>query len=134
MKQLEDTTDYARETVACDPFATFLGIRLLELSPGHARLSLEVKPEYCNSVERAHGAAVYAAADQAFAVACNSCGHRAMALSVTINYLAGAAPGTTIISEASPVAVRRKVSLWNLEVKTEDGELIATARGTAYHK
>jgi acyl-coenzyme A thioesterase PaaI-like protein len=29
---------------------------------------------------------------------------------------------------------RRKISLWELTVKTDDGTLIATATGTAYHK
>jgi acyl-CoA thioesterase len=134
MTQQPDTTDYAINTVACDPYATFLGIKLLECRPAYAKLELEVRPEFCNAVERAHGALVYAMADQAFAVSCNSCGQRAMALNVTIHYHAGAPIGTKLISEGKPVMQRRKISLWELTVKTDDGTLIATATGTAYHK
>jgi acyl-CoA thioesterase len=133
-KQLEDTTEYARSEVACDPYATFLGIKLLDVKPGYAKVSLKVKPEYCNAVERAHGALVYAALDQAFAVSCNSCGYKAVALTVTVHYLAGAPPGSTLIAEGSPVSIHRKISLWNLVAKTDDGALIATAEGTAYHR
>jgi len=134
MSPEESTLEYAREIVARDPYATFLGIELLESREAYAKLSLEVKPEYANAVDRAHGAIVYAAADQAFAVACNSCGYKAVALTVTIHYMAGAPIGSKIYSEAKPVNVRRKISLWNLEVRLEDGTIVATAEGTAYHK
>ena len=134
MEQKESTLEYARDVVAKDPYSQFLGIELVEFREGYAKLKMKVKPEYANAVERAHGAIVYAMADQAFAVACNSCGYYAMALTVTIHYMAGAPIGSTLISEASPINVRRKVSLWKLEVKLEDGTLIATAEGTAYHK
>ena len=133
-EQEQESLDYARNTVACDPYATFLGIELVELKPAYARMRMEVKPEHCNAVERAHGALVYAMADQAFAVSCNSCGQRAMALTVTIHYHAGAAPGQVLISEGKPIMQRRKISLWELTVMLEDGTLIATATGTAYHK
>ncbi len=125
---------YAREIVAKDPYAQFLGIEAVEICDSYAKMKLTVKPEYCNSVGRAHGAIVYGAADQAFAVACNSRGEAAMALTVTMHYHAGAQVGTTLISEAEPVSIHRKVSLWRLTVKTEEGILIATAEGTAYHR
>jgi acyl-CoA thioesterase len=131
---MNESLEYARNTVACDPYATFLGIELEEVKPAYARLRLKVRPEFCNAVDRAHGALVYAMADQAFAVSCNSCGQRAMALTVTIHYHAGAPIGSVLISEGRPIVQRRKISLWELTVKLEDGTLIATAEGTAYHK
>jgi len=134
MDNIGDTVEYAKEYVAKDPLAQFLGIEMLEVRPAYAKMALKVKPEFCNAVERAHGAIVYAIADQAFAVSCNSCGYKALALDVTIHYLAGAPIGSTLISEGKPVSIHRKISLWHLEVKTEDGTLIATAEGTAYHK
>jgi len=134
MDNLGGAVEYAKEIVAKDPLATFLGIEMLEVRPGYAKMALKVKPEYCNAVERAHGAIVYAALDQAFAVSCNSCGYKALALDVTVHYLAGAPIGSTLISEGTPVSVHRKISLWHLEARTEDGTLIATAEGTAYHK
>lgn len=50
MTQFDDTTEFARNKVACDPYATLLGIELEELRPAYARMRLKVKPEYCNAV------------------------------------------------------------------------------------
>lgn len=131
---IDKPVEYAREVVGKDPMATHLGIVVEEASEGYARCSVTVKPQYLNAVDRAHGALIYALADQAFAVACNSLGTMALALTVSINYLSAAMDGERIISEARPVNIARKISVWQLEVKGTDGRLIASAQGTAYHK
>jgi len=125
---------YARTVVGEDPLARFLGIRIDEVRHGFARCSLPVRPEYLNAVNRAHGAAVAAVADQAFAVACNSMGSMAIAVNLSISYFAAAAAGETITAEATPVNVGRKVSTWRIEVRGEDRRLIASCQGIAYHK
>lgn len=131
---IDKPVEYAREVVGRDPWAVHLGIEVEEATEGYSRCAVTVKPEYLNAVDRAHGALVYALADQAFAVACNSLGTMALALTVSINYLSAAKAGERIVSEAHPVNIARKISLWQIEVKGADGRLIATAQGTAYHK
>ncbi len=132
-----DTNDplaYARDVVAKDPMASFLGIRLEEMRKGYARCSLVVRHEYLNAADRAHGSTVHAVADQAFAVACNSTGARALALSFNISYLAPAVEGEKIFAEATPINIGRKVSLWRIEVRGDGEKLIASCDGIAYHK
>jgi len=129
-----DPIAYARDVVANDPMASFLGVRLEEMRKGYARCSLLVKPEYLNAAARAHGSAVHAVADQAFAVACNSVGEKALALNININYLAAAVEGETMRAEATPVNIGRKVSLWRIEVRGDGEKLIASCDGIAYHK
>jgi acyl-CoA thioesterase len=131
---IDKPVEYAREVVGRDPMATHLGIVVEEAASGYARCSVTVKPQYLNAVDRAHGALVYALADQAFAVACNSLGTMALALTVSINYLSAAMDGERIVSEARPINIARKISVWQLDVKGADGRLIASAQGTAYHK
>jgi acyl-CoA thioesterase len=132
---IDDPIKYARETVGGDPFARHLGIAVEEVSDSYARLSLEVSPECMNAVERAHGGVVYTMLDQAFAVASNSRGVPAVSLSISVNYHSGAPLGSTIVSEARPVEIKRKISVWRIEARTRgDGKLIATAVGTAYHQ
>ncbi len=131
---VDKPVEYAREVVGRDPWAVHLGIEVEEASEGYARCAVTVKPQYLNAVDRAHGALVYALADQAFAVACNSLGTMALALTVSINYLSAANDGERIVAEARPINIARKISVWLLEVKGVDGRLIASAQGTAYHK
>jgi acyl-CoA thioesterase len=130
----EDPVGYAREVVGKDPLAVYLGIIINEVRDKYARCSIEVKSEYLNAVERAHGGIIHALADQAFAVACNSFGVMAVALSFNIDYVSAALPGDIITAEALPVNVANKVSVWDISVKDSKGGLVAAGRGIAYHK
>jgi len=67
-----NSIEYAKEIVGRDPMAAFLDITVEEVRYGFARCSLIIKPEYLNALNRAHGIAIHAVADQAFAVAANS--------------------------------------------------------------
>ena len=134
MEAITDPIAYARDVVGGDPMATFLGVHIEEVRPGYARCSLLVKPEYLNAADRAHGVTVCAVADQAFAVACNSLGTKALAVSLKLTYTAAAPPGDIIVAEATPVNVGRKVSVWKIEVRGKENALIASCEGIAYHK
>ena len=132
---IKDPIQYAKEVVGGDPFAAYLGIIIEDVSEGYARLSLKVRPEYLNAVGRAHGGAVGMIIDQAFAVAANSRGVSAVSLTMTASYHAGAPCGSTLVAEARPVDLKKKVSTWDIVVRTrEENTLIATARGIAYHQ
>lgn len=128
-----DPVQYAVQVVGGDPFARFLGIRIEEARDSYARASLEIKEEYCNAEARSHGGPLFTLADQAFAVACHTRGVKSFALEIKINYFQAALPGDTITAEASPIDIRRTVSLWNIELKNPRGERIAAAQGLAYH-
>lgn len=131
---IKDPVSYAKDVVAKDPMATFLGIETDEVNAGYARCSVTIKPEFLNAVERAHGAIIYAVLDQALAVAANSTGNIAVSLSVNINYISSAIDGERIFAEAIPVSTGKKVSFWKLEVRGVEDKIIATGNGVAYHK
>ncbi len=131
---VDNPIEYAREIVGKDPMATFLGIRVEEVREAYARCSLTIGPDYLNAAERAHGVAVFAVADQAFAVACNSTGYKALALHTTISYLSGALDGEQVFAEAMAVHIGKKVSTWKIEVRGSAGRLVAACEGIAYHK
>lgn len=137
MKEPErgDPLEYAREVVGRDPMARHLGIEVLEVREGFARVALTLGPEHLNALDRAHGIAIYAVADQAMAVAANSLGVSALALEVKLNYLNPASPGERLVAEARPVEVKRKVGLWGVEIRVEGRpDLVAVCQGLSYHK
>lgn len=130
---VDDPIKFAAEIVGKDPFATFLGIKVEEVRESYSRVSLIIREEFCNAAVRAHGGAVFSVADQAFAIACNSRGYSAFAAEMKINYFQGVSPGQTLVAEATPIDIRKRISLWNIDVTDSEGNKIAVAHGLAYH-
>ncbi len=131
---ISNAIEYARDIVGKDPMAQFLGIEVDEVREGYARCSVTITPDHLNAVERAHGAIIYAVADQAFAVGSNSTGTMALSLNFNINYIASASDGEKIFGEATPINIGKKVSVWKVEVFGSKDRLLATCEGIAYHK
>ena len=125
---------FAREIVARDPMASFLGIRLEEVRRAYARLSVEIRPEYLNAHDRAHGMILSSMIDQAAAVAANSMEFDVLLVELKINYLAAAAPGERITAEARPVDIKKSLSLWTVDVRGASGTLVATGQALGYHR
>jgi acyl-CoA thioesterase len=131
---IDDPINYAKNVVGTDPFASFTGIYVDDVKSGYAKCSLTILPQHLNAIDRAHGAIIYALADQALAVASNSTGFISLATNMNINYLASARDGERIFSEARPLNIGKKISVWKVEVRGANDRLIASAEGTTYHK
>ena len=114
--------------------ASFLGIRLEEVRRAYARLSVEIRPEYLNAHDRAHGMILSSMIDQAAAVAANSMEFDVLLVELKINYLAAAAPGERITAEARPVDIKKSLSLWTVDVRGASGTLVATGQALGYHR
>jgi acyl-CoA thioesterase len=125
---------YAKEVVAKDPMAAFLGIRLEEVRRAYSRLSVVINPEYLNAHNRAHGMILSAMIDQASAVAANSMEYDVLLVELKINYLAAATPGERITAEAKPVDIKKSLSLWTVDVRGASGTLVATGQALGYHR
>jgi acyl-CoA thioesterase len=125
---------YAREIVAKDPMASFLQIRLEEVRRAYSRLSVEIRPEFLNAHDRAHGMILSSMIDQAAAVAANSMEYDVLLVELKINYLAAAVPGERITAEARPVDIKKSLSLWTVDVRGSSGTLVATGQALGYHR
>jgi acyl-CoA thioesterase len=122
------------EFLAQDKFAESLGIKLLEMREGYAKCAMIVRDEMVNVHGIAHGAAIFALADYAFAAACNAHGQTALALEVKINFLDAVKPGTRLVAEAEEEALSERIGLYHLTARDESGTLVAAAQATAYRK
>jgi acyl-CoA thioesterase len=122
------------EWVAGDPFARSLGVELVEVAPGYGKVAMTVRDDMLNSHDTAHGGAVFSLADAAFAVASNSHGPLAVALEISVNYIAPAHPGDRLVAEAREESLGRRIGVYRLHVTREDGTLVAVAQATAYRK
>jgi len=120
-----------REQVSRDPFAASLGIELLDLTPGYCRAAMRLTPQMVNFQGNPHGGAIFSLADYAFGAACNAHGDPAVALSVTIQFLAAVKPGTRLVAEARAERQGRRAGFYTMTVTAEDGTVVATCQAVA---
>jgi acyl-CoA thioesterase len=114
-----------------DRFAQLAGVSLVEVSPGYSKVKMTVTPEHKNGAGTVHGGALFTMADFAFAVASNSHGTLAVAATAHISFLRAVTEGT-LTAEAREVGVGRKLGTYTVEIKNDQGELVALFSGTAY--
>jgi len=123
-----------KEKYAADTFPQSLGIEILDLAPGYARVTMTLKENMLNFHGIGHGGAIFTLADTALGLASNSHGNPALALTVTINYLAPARPGTHLVAIAEEEHLTRRTGVYRITINTSDGDNIALARGTVYRQ
>lgn len=110
--------------------AVFLGLKLLELSPGFARVSMPMKPEYINFNGTIFGGIISAVADQAFAYATNSVINPNVASQFNIHFIAAAGEKDELTAECRVLKSGKRVCVSEIKVTNREGKLIATATGT----
>ncbi len=126
-----------RETVAelkakeeGEPIASFLKMRLVELTPGYARVAVKLLPQYQNFNGFVFGGIVMSIADQAFAYANNSVSYPSVATQFNIHFIAAAGADDELIAECRVIRSGRRVGISEMTVTNQEGKLIARATGT----
>lgn len=119
-----------RAKAEAEPIASFLKMRLLELSPGYAKIAMKLTPEYLNFNELIFGGIIMAVADQAFAYASNSATPRSIASQFNIHFIAGAEVTDELIAEGRVIKSGRRAGISEMVITNRDGKLIAKATGT----
>jgi acyl-CoA thioesterase len=116
-----------------DYFAEALGIQVLEVKDGYAKVSMKVEKNHTNTLGFTHGGAIFSLADYAFAQACNYGDNVAVAVQVNINFLKPSVEGDTLTAEAVRVSDGKTMSLYHVTVKNQD-KTIAFFSGLAFKK
>jgi len=128
-----DVTDSVAELKRLEqdePIASFLGMKLVELTPGYSRVILKLRPEFQNFNGFVFGGVISAIADQAFAYASNSLSYPSVATQFNIHFINGAGVDDELTAECRVVRSGRRVGVSQMTVVNQDDKLIATATGT----
>ena len=112
-----------------DNASKWLGMKVEEVRPGFARMSMTVLPNMVNGHNLCHGGLIFTLADSTFAFACNSHNQRAVAAGGSIEFLAPAYLGDVLTAEGVEQSLQGRTGVYDMKVINQKGELIALFRG-----
>ena len=109
-------------------YARLLGLQVLEVQMGRARISMQIKEELTNPTKATHGGSILSLAD-------HTCGTAAMTMGpcvggqFSVNFTSSPKVGEEIVAEAKVIHNGRRTRIIDVEVKNENNKLVA--KGTA---
>jgi len=106
-----------------------LGMEIVEVGPGRARLAMTVTERMLNGHGSCHGGFIFTLADSAFAFACNSHGQPAVAQHCAVTYVAPGRLGMRLVAEAQERQRGERSGIYDITVRDETGTVIAEFRG-----
>ncbi len=122
----------ADQMYADDAATRGLGIALLEVRPGYARMQMTVRSDMLNGHRTCHGGYIFTLADSAFAFACNSYNQVTVAAGCAIEFLAPALAGEVLVAEAVEQSRGSKTGVYDVTVTNPAGRKIALMRGKSH--
>lgn len=130
------TAAAAQQTVtaflATDTMARDLGVTVSQVAPGRVSAHLTVTGRMLNGHGGGHGSAVFAVADIAFAMACNSFGHPAVGRSCSIEFLRPAFEGDELVATAAERSRDGRTAVYDVTVRrAADQAVLAEMRAVS---
>jgi len=106
-----------------------LGMRLDDVAPGRARLSMPITQAMTNGHGICHGGFIFALADSAAAFAANTRGEGTVAQHASVTFVRPGRVGEVLAADAVERMHAGRSGIYDVSVSTVDGELVAEFRG-----
>lgn len=114
-----------------DAYSQWLGIEILECEVGRVKVTMTIRKEMLNSMDKAHGGISYSLADTAFGFTANTHGKYAVSIETSINHIEALSEGDVLVAECVIEKVNNKLGFNIIEVK-RGSELVALFKGVVY--
>ena len=114
---------------AADRASQGLGMRILAVGAGSARLEMAIRDDMLNGHDICHGGFITTLADSAFAFACNSRNELTVASGLTVDFLAPVKGGDLLTADAVEVARTGRTGVYDIVVTNRAGTPVALVRG-----
>lgn len=115
-----------------DAFSRWLGIQIMEVREGYAKVQMTLRDEMLNGFGVIHGGIAFSLADSAFAFACNNRNNLSVALDTNITFTKATKPGDVLTAEAKELHNGRSTGLYLITVVNQQGEQVALFKGTCF--
>lgn len=115
-----------------DKFSEWLGLEVLEVREGYAKLQAVIRPEMMNGVGSVHGGVTFSMADSAFAFSCNMYNNISVALDVHISFTKAGREGDIFTIESQEVSSTKRTGIYDIKITNQHNDLIALFKGTCF--
>ena len=115
-----------------DTASQAMGMRLLSAAQGCARIGMGVRADMIQGHGTCHGGYLFALADSAFALACNSYNEATVAIGCSIDYIAPARLGDTLTADCTEQSRSGRTGNYDVRIENQLGQLIALFHGKSY--
>ena len=105
-----------------------LGMKIVEIKPGQAVMTMVVQPHMVNGQRIAHGGFIFLLADSTMAFACNSRNERAVAAQCDITFIRPGKLGDVLVATAREISRSGRSGIYDVRVTSGD-VVIAEFRG-----
>ena len=116
------------------PFSRLMGVEIERATSEGVRGRLEVTENLCTTGDMQHGGAVMAFADSLGAIGAfltlPEGANGTTTIESTTKFLGAASLGATVIGEAEPIKIGRKLSVWQTRIRLDDGRDVALVTQT----
>lgn len=118
-----------RERFDSSPYARSLGMKLVELATGYAKVEVGIRDDLKNWDNRVHGGVIVSLLDQAFGAALNTLERVYVAVQLNVNFVA-APTGDTLYAESTVLHRGKSLGVSDMTVTDSSGRLVARGLGT----
>jgi len=122
----------ARAMYEQDRASQALGMRILEVRPGYARVAMKVREDMVNGHQLCHGGLIFTLADSAFAFACNTYDLVTVASAASVEFLLTARLGDELTASAEERSRSKRTGVYDVTVRNSQGECVALFRGRSH--
>jgi acyl-CoA thioesterase len=119
----------AQSMYDADACSQALGLKLLEVHAGYARMQMKVRPDFLNGHQICHGGLIFTLADSTFAFACNSYNINTVASGCSIEFLRPVPADDELTAEATEQTLSGRNGIYDIRVTNRAGETVAMFRG-----
>lgn len=124
--------EIVEKMMAKDAFSKWLGIEIVVIEEGYAKLKLTVRDEMLNGFGIAHGGITYSLADSALAFAGNSHGQRAVSTNTTITHFVEVKAGDVLTAATVEHNKGERIAHYLVNITNQNDENVAALSGSVY--
>lgn len=119
----------AKKMMSDTNFENALGMELVDVDDGYAKMTMEVKEMMLNGHGTCQGGAIFSFADAAFAIACNSRNIATVAGACDISFVKPAFLGDTLSATATEKYQKGRNGIYDIVVTNQNFESVAFFTG-----